>query len=301
MATEATETIGYIGLGIMGCPAAANLIKAGYAVNVWARRGRATTAPLLALGATECPDLATLAGQSSMIITNVSDTPDMESLMLSSSGIGAFLQAGQLVIDMSTISPTATVAIAEQLGRQGVDFLDAPVSGGQQGAIDGTLTFMVGGKPAAVTRATPVLEKMGKTITHIGESGAGQVAKMCNQIIIGATLLGVAEAFHLASSKGVDLSAVRQALQGGFAGSRVLDVHAQRMIDDNFTPGFKAHLHKKDIDIALSEGQAAGLSLASANHFAQKLSALIEQGEGELDSAAIYRLGTKLNSSEPSG
>lgn len=281
--------IGYIGLGIMGEPVASNLLKAGYQVNVWARRGRQTTQTVLDLGAKECLTLDALAQQSDIIITNVSDTSDVHALLLSDEGIGQYLTAGQLVIDMSTISPSVTVEIAMQLGNKGVDFLDAPVSGGQKGAIDGTLTFMVGGNQAAFDRALPVFNIIGKTITRIGDSGAGQVAKMCNQIIIGATLMGVCEAFHLAQRKGVDLVFLRQALQGGFASSRVLDIHAQRMIDNDFSPGFKAKLHQKDIGIALSEGQTVGLPLISAEAFSRQLCHLIEEGDGELDSSAIFK------------
>ncbi len=282
--------IGYIGLGIMGKPAASNLLKKGHHVNVWGRKGRQTTQELIDLGATECLTLETLAKESDIIITNVSDTVDVVSLMGADEGIGKHLTDGQLIIDMSTISPSVTTDIAMQLKAKGVDFLDAPVSGGEKGAIEGTLTFMVGGEQLAFDRALPVFNAMGKIATRIGQSGAGQVAKMCNQIIIGATLMGVSEAFHLAKHKGVDLTFVRQALQGGFAGSRVLDIHAKRMIDDDFTPGFKAILHKKDIGIALEEGHLHQLPLKSAQAFYAQLSQLMDNGDGEKDSSAIFKL-----------
>lgn len=284
--------IGYIGLGIMGKPAALNLLRAGFAVGVWARRAAACE-PLLAAGAVAHESPAALAENCDVLITNVSDTSDVEEVLLGGSGAAARLAAGSAVIDMSTISPSAAARIAARLARQQVDFLDAPVSGGEKGAIDGTLTFMVGGSEEAFARLQPVFAAMGKTVVHIGASGAGQVAKACNQIIIGATISGVAESFRLAAESNVDLARVREALMGGFAASRVLEIHAQRMISGDYAPGFKAALHKKDIGIALKEAEACGIGLPSADIFMQRLQRLVEDGDGELDSSAVCKVVEK--------
>lgn len=280
-------SIGYIGLGIMGAPAARNLLKAGYKVGVWARRAEALL-PLVNDGATAFDSAAALAAKCDIVITNLSDTPDVEEVVLGS--LKDSLPAGSLVIDMSTIAPTAARKIANELKTKDIDFLDAPVSGGEKGAIEGALTFMVGGDAAAFERAQPVFNAMGKVITHIGEHGCGQVAKACNQIIIGATLSGVAEAFALATANGTDLNKVRAALLGGFANSKVLEFHAMRMIENNYAPGFKAKLHHKDINIALAEAAAANLDLPAADLFGQQLTQLINNGDGELDSAAIAKV-----------
>lgn len=281
--------IGYIGLGIMGRPAALNLLRGGFSVGVWARR-REATQPLQQAGATVYDSIAELAAASEVVITNVSDTPDVEAVVLGEGGIGDHLAAGGTVIDMSTIAPAAAAQLAAALAKKGIDFLDAPVSGGEKGAIDGALTFMVGGDEQAFERMQPVFAAMGKTITHIGKSGAGQVAKACNQIIIGATISGVAEAFRLAAGNGVELARVRQALSGGFANSKVLEVHALRMISGDYAPGFKAVLHQKDIGIALAAAADCGIALPSAELFMRRLQLLRESGDGELDSAAVSKV-----------
>ena len=280
--------IGYIGLGIMGRPAALNLLRAGFSVGVWARRAEAC-APLAEAGASVHNSIPALAAASDVLVTNVSDSPDVEEVLLGSGGAVEGLRAGSTVIDMSTISPSMAVHIAGELGKKEIAFLDAPVSGGEKGAVDGALTFMVGGSADAFAKMQPVFAAMGKTITHIGGSGAGQVAKVCNQVIIGATVSGVAEAFHLAQKNGVDVARVREALSGGYAASKVLEIHAQRMISGDYAPGFKAVLHKKDIGIALEEARAAGTSLPSAETFLRRLQRLIDAGDGELDSAAIAK------------
>lgn len=281
--------IGYIGLGIMGKPAALNLLRADFPLGVWARRA-ASCEPLVNAGAKAYDSAQALAAASDVLITNVSDSPDVEEVLLGNCGAAKGLRPGSTVLDMSTISPSMAVKLSEVLAAQQVEFLDAPVSGGEKGAIDGTLTFMVGGSAQAFAAMQPVFAAMGKTVTHIGASGAGQVAKACNQIIIGATVSGVAEAFNLAEKNGVDLARVREALSGGFAASKVLEIHAQRMISGDYAPGFKAVLHKKDIGIALDEARAAGVSLPSAEVFLQRLNRLIEAGEGELDSAAVRKV-----------
>ena len=203
--------IGYIGLGIMGLPAARNLLKAGYRVCAWARR-QESLAPLLKSGGESAADLPTLAALCDVIICNVSDTPDVQQVLIGKGGIIEKCKRGAVIIDMSTISPAASAKMAAQFAAKGAAMLDAPVSGGEKGAVEGTLTFMVGGEKDAFIRAMPVFEAMGKTITHIGKSGAGQTAKACNQIIIGATISGVAEAFRLARESGVDIEKVRAAI-----------------------------------------------------------------------------------------
>lgn len=281
--------IGCIGLGIMGKPAALNLRRAGFEVGVWARRAAACE-PLVAAGAAVYDSPPALAAASDVLITNVSDSPDVEAVLLGAAGAIEGLRAGSTVIDMSTIAPSVAVKICAALAEKGVDFLDAPVSGGEQGAINGVLTFMVGGSAAAFERMQPVFAAMGKTITHIGGSGAGQVAKACNQIMIASSVSGVAEAFALAEANGVDITRVREALLGGFAASKVLEVHALRMISGDYTPGFKSVLHQKDIGIALDEARAAKIKLPSAKLFQERLQRLIDDGDGELDSAAIKKI-----------
>lgn len=281
--------VGYIGLGIMGLPCVLNLLKAGHAVTVWSRQ-RERAAAALDAGARWADSPAQLAAQVEVLITNVSDTKDVEQVLLAEEGAVHGAKPGLVCVDMSTISPIGARDIAGRLASAGVDFLDCPVSGGQVGAVNGTLTIMVGGKAEALQQVRPALEAMGKTITHIGDSGAGQVAKACNQIAVGVGVAAVAEVMKLAKACGVDPAPVREALLGGFAQSRVLDIHGQRMIDDNYAPGFKAHLHLKDMGIVLDTAQQLGIRLPEAERVEGLIRQLVEQGEGELDSAAIARL-----------
>jgi len=281
--------VGYIGLGIMGLPCVLNLLKAGHAVTVWSRRPDSAAAALAA-GASWADSPAQLAAQVEVLVSNVSDTGDVEQVLLGEQGAVHGAQKGLVCVDMSTISPIGARDIAARLAAAGVDFLDCPVSGGQVGAVNGSLTIMVGGKAEALAKVRPALEAMGKTITHIGDSGAGQVAKACNQIAVGVGVAAVAEVMKLAKACGVDPAPVREALLGGFAQSRVLDIHGQRMIDDNYAPGFKAHLHLKDMGIVLDTARQLGIRLPEAERVAGLIGQLVEQGEGELDSAAIARL-----------
>ena len=282
------EKIGYIGLGVMGRPAALNLIRAGYSVAVWARRAESCK-PLAIEGAKTFDSPKALAQNCDIVVTNVSDSPDVEAVVLGENGVAAGIASGGLVIDMSTISPSSARRVAAGLAARGADFLDAPVSGGEKGAIDGTLTFMVGGKQEAFDRARPVMAAMGKTVTRIGESGAGQVAKACNQIIIGAAIGAVAEAFRLARANDADPAKIREALLGGFAASKVLETHAMRMLTGDYAPGFKARLHLKDMNIALDNARENAVPLASAELFHRRLRELVEAGDGELDSAAAAK------------
>ena len=279
--------VGCVGLGIMGAPAARNMRRAGYGLRLFARR-RETLSDFADLPTLESPKH--LAAECDVVVVNVSDTPDVEEVALGDNGIIAGMRPGGMVIDMSTIAPAAARRIAGRLREKNIAFLDAPVSGGQQGAIDGTLTMMVGGEEDAFARALPLLQAMAKSITRIGDSGAGQVAKMCNQIIIGATIEGVAEAMDLAQKNGANAEAIRGALLGGFAGSKVLEIHGKRMLDDNFAPGFKTALHQKDMRIALQNGEENSRPLPAAKLFSQRLQQLIAQNDGELDSAAAYKI-----------
>ena len=283
-----TDRIGFIGLGIMGRPMALNLLRAGLPLAVHARRVESMR-PLVEAGAEACGSPFELAARSEVIFTMVSDTPDVESVILGEEGVLAGVRPGSLVVDMSTISASATRRLAGRLGERGAEMLDAPVSGGEVGATAGTLSIMVGGSASAFARVLPLFQLMGRNIVHVGDTGAGQVCKSCNQILVGATIAGVAEAMLLAQASGVDAAKVRAALLGGFAGSRVLEVHGQRMIDDDFAPGFKTRLHQKDMRIVGEAARELGLDLPSAALVARYLDTLVEQGLGELDSAAIYR------------
>lgn len=284
-----SERIGFVGLGIMGRPMALNLKRAGYELAVFARRPE-SMAPLTEAGALGCDSPAEVARRSDIVFTMVADTPDVEQVVLGPDGILEGAALGSVVVDMSTVSPGATRAMAERLRERGIAMLDAPVSGGEQGAIDGTLSIMVGGEPDAFERVRPAFEVLGRNIVHIGPSGAGQVCKACNQIVVGATIAGVAEAILFARASGVDPGRVRQALLGGFAGSRILEVHGQRMIDDSFAPGFKAKLHQKDMRIVAQTAHELGLALPGAAAVGQYLNALVGRGLGEEDSSAIYKV-----------
>lgn len=281
-----TVRIGFIGLGIMGRPMGLNLIKAGYPLSIYARRQDMVEA-LTHEGATACKSPQVVASQSDVIITMVSDTPDVEHVILGENGVIHGAQPDSVVIDMSTISPSATRRLAEMLSKQGIQMLDAPVSGGEQGAIDGTLSIMVGGKEEIFQRVLPIFEVLGKNIVHTGEHGAGQVTKTCNQIVIAQTLVAITEAFILARVSGVDPVKVRAALLGGFAGSRVLETHGQRILDHNFQPGFKARLHQKDMRISMETAHELGIALPGAALATQQLNAVIGEGLGEEDSSAL--------------
>lgn len=296
--SKMTQKIGFIGLGIMGRPMALNLIKAGYDLAVHARSAESME-PLAAAGAETCTSPAEVARRASIIFTMVADTPDVEQVLLGDgNGASAVIdgvQPGALVVDMSTISASATRSMNQRLRAVGAELLDAPVSGGDVGAIAGTLSIMVGGSQPGFERARPLFERMGKNIVHVGDSGAGQVCKACNQVLISQTIAGVGEAMLLAAASGVDGAKVREALLGGFANSRVLELHGQRMLDDRYDPGFKCALFQKDMRLVMEAAQELGLALPGAAQVAQLVNALVGQGDGELDSAAIYRAQRRLN------
>jgi 2-hydroxy-3-oxopropionate reductase len=296
-----TARIGFIGLGIMGRPMALNLIKRGHRLAVFARRAEAMV-PLTDAGAIACDSPAAVAREADITFTMLSDTPDVEAVLLGS-GAGADAERaviagaapGSIVVDMSTISPAATRAMAERLGAAGVDMLDAPVSGGDVGARDGTLSIMVGGPEAAFLRVKPLFEAMGRNIVHIGAAGAGQVCKACNQIVVGQTIAGVGEALLMAEAAGVDAGKVREALLGGFAASRILELHGQRMLDGDYAPGFKLALYQKDLRLVQEAAHALGLALPGTALVAQLVNALVGHGDGELDAAALHLVQRRLN------
>ncbi len=286
--------IGFIGLGLMGRPMALNLLKAGHTVHVWSRR-RESMLPLLEAGAGDCASAAEAASRAEVTISMVADAPDVEQVTLGTAGVAEGAGPGLIHVDMSTIAPAAAQAIAGRLAKRGVTMLDAPVSGGEVGAIAGTLTIMVGGVREAFDKARPLFDAMGKAVTHIGSDGAGQVAKACNQILTGVGVAAVAEALNFATRSGVDAARVREALLGGFAYSRILENHGQRMLDRNFKPGFKAWMHQKDMRIVLEEAHRLGLALPSVAATAQMFNAAVGSGLGEEDSIAILKLLERMS------
>ena len=286
--------VGFIGLGLMGRPMALNLIKAGHRVHVWSRR-RASMEPLLAAGAGDCESAADVARRAAVTISMVADAPDVEQVTLGPAGVAEAAGAGHIHIDMSTIAPAAAQSIAARLVARGVTALDAPVSGGEVGAIAGSLTIMAGGDADAFARVLPLLEAMGRSITRIGDAGAGQVAKACNQILTGVGVAAVAEALNFATRSGVDAGRVREALLGGFAYSRILENHGQRMLERNFKPGFKAWMHQKDMRIVMEEAHRLGLALPSAAATTQLFNAMVGSGLGEDDSVAVLKLLERMS------
>ena len=288
-----SETIGFIGLGVMGRPMAKHIVAKGHAVVVF-NRSRQAIDELVAAGATAASSPADVARRATVIVTMVSDTPDVEAVLTGPQGILEGLQPGSVVIDMSSISPVATKRLAAAVAAKGSAMLDAPVSGGEIGAINGTLSIMVGGDGAALARVRPILECMGnpERIVHVGPaSGDGQTCKICNQIAIGGALAGVSEAFALARKAGVDPARVREALLGGFAASRVLEVHGERMLKGNYVPGFRARLYQKDLRLAQEAAGANGVAIPATAVVAQLLNALVASGGADLDYSA---LGTVL-------
>ena len=281
--------IGLIGLGIMGKPMANNLLQANYKLGLFARNPQ-TLDSFTSNNIEFYASPAELACNCDITITIVSDSPDSEEVITGKEGIIHGANPKHLVIDMSTISPEVTRNLAQDLANKDIEMLDAPVSGGEQGAVDGTLSIMVGGNAESFSYALPVFQVLGKNIIHIGEHGAGQVSKACNQIVAAQTVAAVGEAFLLAKSSGVDPSKVRDALLGGFAKSKVLELHGKRILDNDFAPGFKAELHFKDIVIALKSAQKNNISMPGTELAETYLRKLVDQGNGELDSSAIGKI-----------
>jgi len=280
-------TVGFIGLGTMGAPMARNVLKGGYAVTVWSRRADAM-APLVNAGAAVGDSPADVATKSDVIVTMVTDTKAVEEVVLGERGIALGARTGSVVIDHSTIDPNGARRIASDLQTRGVEMLDAPVSGGSIAAEAGTLVTMVGGSTSALDRVTPLLSCYAKSIVHIGPSGAGQVAKACNQICVIVNQLGAAEAMLLAERAGVDPRAVKDALMAGFAASRMFELQAPKMIARDYTGKIESRLHHKDIHIALEMARALGIDLPASSAAADVLDTLQQRGGARQDSAAIF-------------
>jgi len=286
--------VGFIGLGIMGRPMALNLLKNGHALTVWSRRDESMR-PLLDAGARGVGSPAEVARAAEVVFSMVPDAPDVRDVMLGAQGVGRAAKAGLIAVDMSTILPTAARQIAAEMKALGIEFLDAPVSGGEGGAKAGALTIMIGGAVEAVARVKPLFDCMGKTIVHVGESGAGQVAKAANQIMTGVGVLVVAEMLNFARKNGVDPAKVREALMGGSASSKILENHGQRMLDRNFNPGFKSWMHQKDMNIVLQTAHDIGVCLPATAAAAQMFNAMVGGGLGEEDSVAMIKLLEQLS------
>lgn len=293
----ANPTIGFVGLGIMGKPMARNLIKAGYPLVVH-NRSRGVMEELSKEGAQTATSPQEVAARSEVVITMLPDSPDVELVYAGEQGIFAGAKEGRLLIDMSSISPIVARKLAQQAEKQGCDMLDAPVSGGEAGAVSGALSIMIGGKALAVERAMPIFQVLGKNIVHVGDAGAGQVTKAANQMVVGTTIAIVSEALVLAAKAGVDPAKVRQALLGGFAQSKILEAHGQKMLERNFKPGFRIRLHEKDMKIALGTGAEYGVPLMVTSEVAQMMTAMRSMGNGDLDHSALVTFIEQLSSAK---
>ena len=286
-------TIGFIGLGIMGKPMARHLLKAGYPLVIH-NRSRTSVDELTNEGAQAATNSQEVAQRSEVVVTMLPDSPDVELVYAGESGIFAGVKSGTLLVDMSSISPVVARKLAVEAENRGCDMLDAPVSGGEAGAIAAALSIMIGGKITAVERAMPLFEKLGKNIVHVGDAGAGQVTKAANQMVVGTTIAIVSEALVLAAKAGVDPAKVRQALLGGFAQSKILEAHGQKMLDRNFKPGFRIRLHEKDMKIALATGSEYGVPLMVTGVVGQMMTAMKGMGNGELDHAGLVKFVEEL-------
>lgn len=289
--------VAFIGLGIMGRPMAHNLVRGGHALRVFSRRAE-SMAPLSARGAVACASPQEAARGAEVVISMVPDAADVEAIIFGPRGIVGSAAPGTIHIDMSTIAPAAARELAGRAKIHDIDMLDAPVSGGEAGAIDARLTIMVGGEVSAFERVQALLGCMGQTVTHVGRSGAGQVAKACNQIVTGMAIASIAEAFNFARARGVDPGAVRRVLMGGFAASRILENHGARMIARNFEPGFKSWMHLKDLCIVMDEAHRLKLALPGAAAATQLFSALVGSGLGQADSVAVVKVLERMSGAE---
>ncbi len=283
------KNVGFIGLGVMGRPMALNLIKGGYRLRVYGRR-KETMVPLVEAGATACGSPEEAARECDVVFTMVTNTQDVLEVVLGERGVIAGARPGAIVVDMGTISPAATRQIAARLAAAGLEALDAPVSGGGIGAVNGTLSIMVGGKPEIFERVRPLFACLGKSIVHIGPNGAGHVAKACNQIVMLMNLQGLAEAFTFARRNGLDPQKVYETLAGGAADCRILEVLGKRMVERNYVPGIEARLHYKDIQIALNEAHTLGMALPGTALVTQMFNALIGRGGGNQDSSQVVEV-----------
>jgi 2-hydroxy-3-oxopropionate reductase len=285
--TSTPQKLGFIGLGIMGAPMAVRLAKAGHRLFVSTRSK--VRAEIAEAGATVCADPKSVAEQADVVFVMVPDTPDVQKVLFGENGVAAGLSRGKTVVDMSSISPIETKEFAARINALGCDYLDAPVSGGEVGAKAGSLTIMVGGPAAAFERIRPLFELMGKNITLVGDNGDGQTCKVANQIIVALNIAAVGEALVFASKAGADPAKVRQALMGGFAASRILEVHGERMIKRTFAPGFRIGLHQKDLSLALAGARALGVALPQTAGAAQLMQVCAAHGLQDLDHSATVR------------
>ena len=287
------QKIGFIGLGIMGGPMAANLVKAGYEVTAFARSATSTNR-LREAGAKPASSVAEATRDADVVITMLPDSPDVEAVVLGPGGVLDAASEGLLLIDMSTIAPATSLAVAEAAKAKGVRVLDAPVSGGDVGAQKGALSIMVGGTEADFERAAPLFDVLGATIVHVGEHGAGQVVKACNQVVVAVTIAAVSEALVLCSKAGVDPEKILDVLGGGMASNKVMEVRRRNFLEHDFTPGFRIDLHHKDLNIALESGDAYGVPLPVTGTVLQQMRALRAQGHGADDHTALLSLAETL-------
>jgi len=286
------SNIGFVGLGIMGKPMAANLIKGSHTLFLHSRSG--VPQDLTSAGGKACASAKEVAQKADIIITMVPDTPDVEKVLFGNNGVAEGLSRGKTVIDMSSISPIETKKFAKRINDLGCEYVDAPVSGGEVGAKNAALTIMVGGNPATFEKVKPVFELMGKNITLVGGNGDGQTCKVCNQIIVALNIEAVSEALVFASKAGADPAKVRQALMGGFAASRILEVHGERMIKRTFNPGFRIELHQKDLNLALSGARAMGMSLPNTAVAQELFNSCVANGGAKWDHSAMVRALEKM-------
>ena len=290
--TKSGLKVGFIGLGIMGTPMALNLIKAGHQLYV-SSRGKVPEA-FAEQGATICTSALEVAKRADIVLIMVPDTPHVDDVLFGEDGVAKGLSKGKTVVDMSSISPMATKGFAKKINDLGCDYLDAPVSGGEVGAKAGSLTIMVGGPQAAFDRVKPLFEAMGKNITLVGGNGDGQTTKVANQIIVALNIEAVAEALLFASKAGADPAKVRQALMGGFANSRILEVHGERMVKRTFDPGFRIELHQKDLNLALTTARQLGVSLPNTATAQELFNACAAHGGAKWDHSAMVRALEKM-------
>ena len=284
--------IGFIGLGIMGRPMAGHLIKAGHSAHLMSRSG--VPKELIDAGGIACATAKEVAQRAEIIIVMVPDTPDVDKVLFGENGVEQGLGGGKVVVDMSTISPVATQEFARRIAAHKCEYLDAPVSGGEVGAKNAALTIMVGGPESAFNRVKPLFELMGKSITHIGPNGTGQVCKLANQVVVALNIEAVAEALVFAAKAGAEPARVRQALLGGFAGSRILEVHGERMLKRTFEPGFRIGLHQKDLNIALSVARELGIALPNTATAQELFNACVAQGGMKWDHSAMVKALERL-------
>ncbi len=281
------SNVGFIGLGIMGKPMALNLIKGGHTLYLHSRSG--VPKELTDAGGKACASAKEVAQKADIIITMVPDTPDVEKVLFSAEGVAAGLSKGKTVVDMSSISPIATKEYSNKINKLGCDYVDAPVSGGEVGAKNAALTIMIGAAQATFDKVKPLFELMGKNITLVGGNGDGQTCKVCNQIIVALNIEAVSEALVFASKAGADPAKVRQALMGGFAASRILEVHGERMIKRTFDPGFRIELHQKDLNLALQGARSMGVSLPNTATALELMNSCVANGGAKWDHSALVK------------